>query len=340
MDLGGEDRLLRRLRRRLERAGNNLIGDDAAFVSTTGDWAISVDQQIAGVHFPRQLDPAILGRRALAVALSDLAAVGAEPRYVLLALAFPSGFDAERLIDAVDRACRGYGALLAGGDLARSELPTATLTVVGRRPTRGRWLRRDLARPGDVLWAGGRLGLASLGRLLIERGAAIIGRRVELPRQLALAPSLLPAARRAVRSHLQPSPQLELGLWLARRGRAAAIDVSDGLALDLHRLCRESEVGARVDTRALVGAAPDQSLAERLSVDHLELVLSGGEDYALLFCLASSISPPERFRCRSIGTITSSRRVLLCGSRGQRPLPATGWDHLAPPRRRVTRARE
>ncbi len=328
MDLGGEDLLIRRLRRRLEAQGNRLLGDDAAFVPAQGAWAISVDQQIAGIHFPPGLDPAVLGRRVLAVALSDLAAVGAEPLYAFLALAFPAAFDAQRLLDGLLGACRRYGVQLAGGDLARSPHPTAALTVVGRRPRRGHWLRRDLARSGDSLWSGGRLGLSGLGRLLIEKGASLKGRRVELPHRLGLPPRLGPTARRAVRCHLAPTPQLELGRWLALRRRAAAIDVSDGLALDLHRLCRASDVGALLERRSLPASPAELKLAEKLGVDFRELVLSGGEDYALLFTLAASSRPPKRFGCRLIGRITAAQKVLLVGSRGQRPLPAAGWDHL------------
>jgi thiamine-monophosphate kinase len=328
MDLAGEDRLIRRLRRRLEIRGNRFLGDDAALLPASGDLAVSVDQQIAGVHFPEGLDTALLARRALAVALSDLAAMGAEPLYVFLALAFPAASDAPRLLDALLPACRRYGVELAGGDLARSPRLAATLTVVGRRYPRGRWLRRHLARPGDLLWSGGPLGLSALGRLLIDQGASIAGRRVELPARLALPRSLAAAASRAVRRHLQPTPQLELGLWLALRRRAAAIDVSDGLALDLHRLCHESDVGARLDARSLTASRHERQLAGLLNVEFEELALSGGEDYVLLFALPPSVRPPRPLACRSIGRITDEKEIRLADSRCERPLPPAGWDHL------------
>ncbi len=328
MDLGGEDRLIRRLRRHLEARGNRFLGDDAALLPASGDLAVSVDQQIAGVHFPDELDPALLARRALAVALSDLAAMGAEPLHVLLALAFPTAFDAPRLLDALLAACRRYGVELVGGDLARSSRLAATLTVVGRRYRGGRWLRRRLARPGDRLWSGGPLGQSALGRLLIGRGASIKGRCVELPARPALPRSLEAAARRAVRRHLQPTPQLQLGHWLALRRRAAVIDVSDGLALDLHRLCRESGVGARLDARALAASRQERQLAALLKVDFEQLALSGGEDYVLLFALPPSVRPPRPMACRRIGRITDGKEIILADARRERSLPPAGWDHL------------
>lgn len=137
------------------------------------------------------------------------------------------------------------------------------------------------------------------------------------------------SARRAVRRHLLPAPQLELSGWLARRPRAAAIDVSDGVALDLRRLGRESGVGAVVEAAALPLAAGFPELCRRLGRDPLALALGGGEDYVLLFALPPGRHPPARFGCRRIGEIAAGRRLTLVVDGRRRALPALGWDHLA-----------
>ncbi len=328
MSLGAEDRLLAALRRRLRRRGEDLLGDDAALLPDPRRWAVSVDHQVAGVHFPPGLDPAVVGRRLLAVGLSDLAASGARPAYAFLALALPPEFSARRLFDGLLAACRRHGVILAGGDLARSPRLVASLTVMGKRPGGGRWLRRGDARPGDRLWVGGTLGESAAGRLLLAAGARLTGRRVDLEAVAGLAPGLGPAARRAVRRHLSPRPQLELGLVLGRRRRAAAIDVSDGLALDLHRLCRASGVGAVVEAEALPTAPRHRELSSALAQDPLDLAVAGGEDYVLLFCLPAGARPPDGFGCRAIGRVRGGSAVELEGSGGRRPLPPDGWDHL------------
>jgi len=327
---GGEDRLIAWLRRREARGREELIGDDATLGAPAADLAVSVDQQVEGVHFSTGLDPRLLGRRLVAVCLSDLAAVGADPLHAWLALSAPTGFDYRRLLDGVLEACRRHGLRLAGGDLARGAGVRAALTVAGRRPPRGRWLRRSAARAGDRLWLAGSLGESALGRILLERGARADARGVALPRSLERPAALAAAARRAVRRHLEPTPQLALGRWLARRRRAAAIDVSDGLALDLHRLCRESGTGAAVTDSALPTSAAHRRLCSRLGLDAERLALAGGEDYALLFALPPTLRVPAVYAARAIGEITARRRVeLRRAAGGAEPLPAAGWDHLA-----------
>lgn len=331
----GEDRLTRWLRRRPETGG--LIGDDAARLPAGGPWAATVDHQVEGVHFPPGLDPAVVARRLLAVNLSDLAAVGAEPAFALLALAAAPGFDHRRFLDALLAACAGHGATLAGGDL--SSLPAdgprlaASLTLLGRRPEGGGWLARGAARPGDALWLGGTLGESAAGRELLARGAYLAGRRIELPESPELTGRRAAAARRAVRRHLEPSPQLELGRALGRLAAAspdhppAAIDLSDGLARDLGRLCRASGSGAEVELPALPLPRHLDALAAHLGLDPLRLALGGGEDYVLLFTLPEGEDPPAA-GCTRIGRITARRSLRAIDHGGSTPLPDLGWDHL------------
>lgn len=328
MKLGSEDALVEWLRRRSEGTGRELLGDDGAVVGAQGEWAVTVDHQIAGVHYPEGLDPALVARRLMAVNCSDLAAMGALPRFAFLALAVQSDFDTRRLLASLQRECTRLGVELAGGDLARSRTTTASLTLMGRKKPRGSWLRRSNGRAGDGLWVGGTLGESAAGRLLLARGARMSGRRVILPKGSGGERGLAAAARRAVRRHLLPEPQLELGQWLAGRRRVAAIDLSDGLALDLHRLCRESGVGATLEGESLPQAERFGDLCRQLGRDPLELALTGGEDYVLLFTLPPRLEPPPELGCTRIGGITAERRVRLVTAVGSRALPARGWDHF------------
>jgi thiamine-monophosphate kinase len=321
-------------------ARRSRIGDDTA--SLPGGGVVTVDQQIQGVHFPAGLPPAVVARRLLAVNLSDLAASGARPRYAFLALAAPAGFDNRSFFRALVRACEEHGVELAGGDLALAPELHLSLTLIGERSRGSATLARDLARPGQTLWIGGTLGESALGCELLRRGARPRGNSVVLPASFSVKGGLRSAAVRAVRRHLLPTPQLELGWWLASRGRAArvaAIDVSDGLAKDLHRLCAASGVGARLDCAALRAAMPPHfaDLAARVGLDPDRLAESGGEDYVLLFTLPKRISPPRKFAALAIGEITSTLGVVVDDpdagpASGLRPLANKGWDHLEPAR--------
>jgi len=298
-----EDDLIRRLREQL--GSSSPIGDDAAVLSLPGEVAVTVDSQISGVHFVPGLDPAHVARRLLAVNLSDLAATGAKPGHAFLALSAPPGFDRDRFFGAFVEACRLWNVTLAGGDLARCDQVVATLTLIGTKPEGGRWLRRSDAKPGHDLWLGGTVGESAAGRMLIARGAS--------------------EDHPAVRRHLLPEPQLELGRWLGQQREGAAMDVSDGVAIDLHRLCRESGTGALIDADALPFADGFLDLCATLSVDPYELALAGGEDYVLLFTLPPGAQPPGS---RKIGTIQREKKIEWVREGRTRLLPASGWDHL------------
>jgi thiamine-monophosphate kinase len=329
----GEDELLAWLR---SRPGTELLGDDAARLPAAPGkvWIVTTDSQIAGVHVPPELDPALLARRLLRVNLSDLAASGAEPAYALVAVSAPPGFAHRRLFDALLAACAEAGVRLAGGDLARSPVLTLTLTLLGTRPADAPVLSRKGARPGDALWAGATLGESAAGQRLLARGARAVpsvrGPRVTLPAELRRPRSLAEAARRAVVRHLEPRLQLELGAWLGSRERAAAIDLSDGLARDLPRLARESGVGAEVEADLLPFSEGFEGLCAALGEEPIDLALGGGEDYCLLFALPENEPPPGRFECARIGRVTEGERLVLVRSGRRQSWPETGWDHLQP----------
>ncbi|HEV2854710.1 MAG TPA: thiamine-phosphate kinase [Thermoanaerobaculia bacterium] len=325
-----EDSLIDWLRRQPDTL---LIGNDAAVLPSGGPFAVTVDHQIEGVHFPPGLAPDLLARRLLAVNLSDLAAMGASPAYAFLALAAPAGFDHKRFFAALLAACRRYGLELAGGDLAKNPHGvTAALTLLGTKEASSRWLNRDGARPGHGLWLGGTVGESAAGRMLVERGARLTGRSVDLSSVFEVFSSLQslrsPAAR-AVLRHLQPHPQLELGRWLGIQKEGAAMDISDGVARDLHRLCRASSTGAEIEAEALPFSKRFTLLCETIGADPLALALGGGEDYVLLFTLPAELAPPLEFACRRIGTITRRSGVVLLSGGNRRELPALGWDHLS-----------
>ena len=313
----GEDALLAGLRRRLARRGHDRLGDDAAVLPGTGaSWAVTVDQQIEEVHFPPGTPAEQWARRLVAVCLSDVAAMGGRPMYAFLALQVAAGLDARVALEAVADGCAEHGTELAGGDIAGDCRSGGTLTVLARLGAGGRWLRRSAARPEDSLWLGGPVGWSRLGRDLQEPGALE-----------ALPETLRRRAGEALRIHRRPAPQLALGQALSRRPRCAAIDVSDGLALDLHRLCLESGVGATIVRERL--PEPPAELAAALGHDALDCSLHGGEDYVLLFALPPDRPPPRDHRAVHIGTVTRRRGLRLVDRDGRAaPLAPGGWDHL------------
>jgi thiamine-monophosphate kinase len=327
--VSGEEELLDWLGRLQPGTGLGFPGDDAAVLGRgAAARALTVDQQIAGIHVPEDLDPAVWARRLLAVNLSDLAAIGGRPQAALLTLAVPPGFPIRRFLRAAVDACRRAGVRLIGGDIARSTQAVTTMTLVGDRPTGGRWVTRSGAKPGDRLWLGGTVGLSAIGRRLVARGGRLAGNRIRLPDELELRPGLMPVARRALRSHLAPKPQLRLGRWLGTRRRAAAIDISDGLAKDLHRLCRASGVGAVIERRLLPLRGELTELAAALDESATDLALAGGEDYSLLFALPPRTTLPASLDGCPLGRITAGRRIWIADEEDREELAPTGWDHL------------
>ena len=329
MSHGAEDRLHQWLRRRLLQCGFDRVGDDGAILPAGGPWVVSQDHQIEGVHFPSGLDPRVIAKRLLAVNLSDLAAMGAEPTYAFLALSCPADFDQRRFLTGFIAACQAVDVELAGGDLARHDRVTTSLTLMGLTVSGGRWLQRSLGRAGDSVWLAGDLGLSATGRRLLELGAHLEGRRVLLPEGLGFNSRERRLAVRAVRRHLVPVARIDVGRWLAKRRRVAAIDVSDGFALDLHRLCRNSGVGARIEADTLPLQQNLKTVCIKLGMQPLDTALSGGEDYALLFTLPPRVRPPVVLACRRIGQLTVEPDIFLDSESRSERLPALGWDHFS-----------
>ena len=275
------------------------VGDDCAVLRLPGaeeDLLLTTDMLLEDVHFQRRTHPAdAAGHKALARPLSDIASMGGAPRFCLVSLALAPWTDS-RWLDGFYRGLlrlgRQTGTRLAGGDLARGRRLACDVAVLGVVP-RGKALRRDRARPGDSLYVSGRLGGAALG-LKSGRGEAF-------------------------KLHLRPSPRLELGRFLRERLSAtAAIDLSDGLSLDLHRLCRASGVAASIELALPLFRGAD-----------LDQALHGGEDYELLFTAPPGVRPPSEHNgipLTRIGTIRKGKpgAVDFLG----RPLAPLGYDHF------------
>jgi len=274
------------------------IGDDCAVFHPRGaseDLLFTTDLLVEDVHFRREMYRAPdVGWKALARGLSDIAAMGGEPRFCLVSLALAPWND-ERWVDGFYRGLLQLAARektpLAGGDLGRSAKTTCDIVVCGAAP-RGKWLRRAGARDGDAIYVSGELGVSTLG-LESRKGAA--GRR-----------------------HLRPEPRMALGQYLRSRLKAtAAMDLSDGLSLDLHRLAKASGLSAEIEAPPIFRGA---TLAQ---------ALHGGEDYELLFTLSARRSAPERFeglQLTRIGTMRKGRpgEVRMNGA----VLDPRGYDHF------------
>ncbi|HEU4618647.1 MAG TPA: thiamine-phosphate kinase [Gammaproteobacteria bacterium] len=253
-------------------------GDDAALLKADGTIAVTVDTLVEGVHFPAGIDAEALGHRVLAVNLSDLAAMGARPRWCTLALtltpaqaepAWLEGF-ARGLFALASR----FGVSLVGGNLARGPL-SATLQLIGSVAP-GEALRRAGGRPGDDLYVTGTLGDAAGGLAVLQGRAGTRG-----------APGAGEQAARAsdalVERFLRPSPRIDAGIAL-RGVASAAIDVSDGLASDLAHLCRASGCGAVVDVERIPRSSELETLfGEEAALEH---AVAGGDDYELCFAAA------------------------------------------------------
>ncbi len=334
---GGELALLAEIRRRALRpaspnAGLRLgIGDDCALLAPRPgeELAVTTDLSIAGRHF--RLDwhrPESVGHRALARGLSDLAAMGARPVAAFLSLGLPRSLTGvsdrrsswvQRFLDGLLALAEAHKVPLAGGDLAESPVAVADIVLVGAVP-RGRALLRSGAKPGDLLYVTGALGGSAAG---LARLAELAGAQPGLPN-----PPRIPKKLEALLApHLYPQPRVAQGLWLQRRGlAAAALDLSDGLSTDLAHLCEESGVAAEVDA-ALLPIRPAATLAQ---------ALHGGEDYELLFTAPFAARLP-----RSIAGVPVTRigrilkpspgqpAVTLITEQGRQPLEPHGWEHFA-----------
>jgi thiamine-monophosphate kinase len=293
------------------------VGDDAAVLQTRPGrrLVVAIDTIVEGVHFPRTIDPSAIGYRALAVNLSDLAAMGAEPSWMTLSLSLPessepwiAGF-ASGLLELAEQ----HDVALVGGDTVRGPL-VITVQVAGW-VEEDRWLTRSGARPGDLVMVSGVPGEAAAGLHVIQQHMPLNETTAQLQWRF-----------------LRPRPRIALGRQL-RTVASAAMDVSDGLLTDLQKLCAASHCGALLSIDAL---PPSPAMQDLFDADTaLDYALAGGDDYELLFTL-----PPDKLPdvlaqrdpavpLASIGVIIEGSGVQ-CQRNGAPFVPRrSGYDHFA-----------
>lgn len=295
------------------------IGDDAAAIETTEGFVtlITTDMLVEGIHFdPAYSDPVTLGRKSLAVNLSDIAAMGGVPRHCLLSLAIPPDRPVEYL-DAFSEGLlamgREFGVSLIGGDTNSSRSGfIISLTLIGEQSPE-LVITRKGAGPGDLICVTGTLGDSALGLSLLKAGIC---------------------DGDAVRRHLDPYPRVREGIMLAEGKLASAmIDISDGLLADLGHILDRSGVGARIFLESLPASEDFLARGKIAGGDLLSLQLGGGEDYELLFT-----TPPHKLAavqsamgeagtgCAVIGEITAARGVSLVNAAGSEYTPG-GWGY-------------
>lgn len=294
------------------------VGDDAAVLDVRGEdrrLVVAIDTIVEGVHFPRSIDASAIGYRALAVNLSDIAAMGAEPAWMTLSLSLPeadeawiAGF-ASGLLELAEQ----HDVALVGGDTVRGPL-VVTVQLAGWVEA-DKWLTRSGAQPGDLLMVSGIPGEAAAGLHVIQQHMPLTEATAQLQWRF-----------------LRPRPRVALGRQL-RTLATAAMDVSDGLLTDLQKLCAASRCGARLDIDAL---PPSAAMRELFDADAaIDYALAGGDDYELIFTL-----PPDRLPellaqrdpalpLTRIGVMTAGGGVQ-CERHGAPFTPRrTGYDHFA-----------
>jgi thiamine-monophosphate kinase len=294
------------------------IGDDAA--AWQGDDSIqlaSVDSFIEGVHFTPETTPwPDVGGKALAVNISDIAAMGGIPRYALVSLALPDDSQVEdvaALYNGMLKVGKQHGVSIIGGDISKAPLVAVTITILGSSPTK-KILARSSAQAGDIVAITGSLGAAAAGMALLKNKGK-------------LDPE---AESRLKDAFLHPTPRIAEGLLLVEQGVKTAIDISDGLVADLGQICKASQVGARIEVERV---PIEPAVKTAFSEGSLELALSGGEDYELLFTaskeIVDRIKKAASVPITAIGEITAGKGVTLIDKQGKPfELKKAGWEHF------------
>jgi thiamine-monophosphate kinase len=329
----GELRLLDRIAARA-RTGEGVvlgIGDDTAAVRPMPGWLtlFTTDALVEDVHFRRATSAAAdVGWKALAINISDIAAMGGIPRHAVVSLMLPDHLAAawvDGLYDGLLEAADASGVAVVGGNLARAPVVVVDAGLLGEVEP-DRLVARSGARPGDLLAVTGTLGRAAAGLIALEAEGG-----------LAVGPAL---AARAIAAQRRPTPRMTAGRALAASGAARAmIDLSDGLALDLWRLCEASGVGARVDASRLPVDSCVDAIAWATGRETLAVATTGGEDYELLVALsadaavqvARSVEDATGIPLTVIGQVEPREagcRIIVGGT--PRPLEPGGWTHFRP----------
>lgn len=318
----GEDGLIEKLRARLLPIGPRIIraiGDDACVAALRPGFAVlaTVDMLVEGVHFKASYTPGrLLGRKALAVSLSDIAAMGAAPLFCLVSLAIPQSASIkfiDEFYDGLTELAKKYSVSVAGGNCSKMPGRIVVETTVVGQALPDKVVYRDGARPGDVVYVTGTPGDAALGlKILKKEGISALKGRFGS----------------SVKKHLDPVPRLEVGAKLAESGFVSAmIDVSDGLLIDLERLSAASGVKAEINAALLPISGDMQRYPFASDRARFNTILGGGEDYELVFTARrENVKKIEKLSARfnlpitAIGAISSFDKhgaVTITGSSGR-----------------------
>jgi len=303
------------------------IGDDCAVIrkDIKTCFLVTTDTLVAGVHFDLAWHPPfLLGRKAAAVNLSDIAAMGGEPRFALLSVALPGSVPAwlDEFLAGFHEMLQEYNTCLVGGDTVKSSNDLSiTVTVIGEA-TEDSICYRSGAISDDLIFVSGFLGDAAAGLDLCRAGLSRDN----------------PGHHQLLNAHLDPQPQVQLGRILAKSGLVhAMMDISDGLATDLAHICTESKVGAEILRDRLPVSEALKSVAEKSEKPVLDWVIKGGEDYQLLF----TVSPDHELELRqliaeqtgkeifAIGRIKGGSGVFLSDGSNREEISFQGYNHFA-----------
>jgi thiamine-monophosphate kinase len=334
----GEFTLIDRIRKIIPETDNPDVllgmGDDCAVVRINDQKVLllTCDIQVEDRHFRREFISAYqLGRRAIAVNLSDIASMGGQPTYALVSLSLPRDLsvnDYDSLFRGMQDELDPYGAIIVGGNLAQTEgRLIIDITLLGEA-TLNRYLTRRGARAGDKIFITGQAGSSGAGLFILQKyGKNFPAKYKDL-----------------VESHLNPKPRVEIGQAIARLGLASAmIDVSDGIASDLYHICHMSRTGAEISQEKLPFLPILNDVVRETGNTLMDLVLHSGEDYELLFTagpdqqeqIQRKISEPFSIPVTEIGEIVSDAEVysVITPDKQRQVLEPRGWDHF-----RVNRA--
>lgn len=328
-----EDALVRMIRTVAARPGTTgvrrSIGDDAAVLEPSAGTLLvaTTDLLLEDVHFRRRwAEPADIGWKAMAVNVSDIAAMGATPRWALVALACPEATGSEEIEAFYEGAlalCDAHGVVIVGGDTSSSPAGwTVNVTVLGEAVAP---VLRSTARPGDLVAVTGTLGRAGAGLAVLERDAA--------------PPTVDPAILAEVTAaHLRPRPRVTEGRWLADAGGVTAMmDLSDGLATDLPRLLAESAAGATIELARLPVGPAARTVAVALEQDAIAWATGGGEDYELLVTcergaferLRAGLAGVGGTSLTAVGEIHGGAGVRWVDHDGRDTAVAAGFEHFS-----------
>jgi thiamine-monophosphate kinase len=287
------------------------VGDDCAVLRLGGRiWVAASDMLVSGKHFEDWATPEVAGYKAVAVNVSDVAAMGGTPRFILTSGGAPDPEATLRSMRGVMEACGEFGVYPLGGDTTRAEALTVDVAILGQLDAKP--VLRSGARPGDLLAVTGELAASAAGLLSLESEDS--------------------GPQRLVNKHLRPEPRVEEGRAASRLGVGAMIDLSDGLASDARHLCERSRVGCRVDLDLLPVAADTRSFLTSLGHEPEIVAATGGEDYELLISapqpvmegLAESVGMPVT----AIGEVTDGAAGVVFVRGGEVVEGLSGWDHF------------